>query len=51
MGVRHPNRIPSDRIFAVVNCNDVALSAFLLPCFNTLPDIFAVMNCFILGDH
>jgi len=56
LGVRHPRRIPSDRllldktfaepcIFAVVNQADVAQSVFFLFCFNALQDIFAVKNC------
>jgi len=55
LGVRHPTRIPSDRLlfdetfaqpcmFVVVNCADVALSAFYSR-YNALPDNFAVMNC------
>jgi len=34
--------------FAVVNCSD-ALTSVLLPCFNAQPDIFAVMNCCVVG--
>ena len=58
LDVRHPNRIPS---YSTAIRQDIRAACFcsckmhwcsneciLLPCFNALPDIFAVMNCSVL---
>ena len=34
--------------FSIVNCSDAVMSV-LLPCFNTQPDIFAVINCCVIA--
>jgi len=60
LGVHHPNRINYSStaiqrdIRAALHFCSCELrcrrtECLLLPCINPLPDIFAVMNCYVLG--